>query len=123
LDGKSHNAKLCEKIRDGEENPFWTVEALGEHVQACWGALAEMGFDVWKRDEAGRATGRPDGEVGSIIYHLKAVNEYEQRVFNYMAALLPDLYRMSEGETVGLNKLKLELEELAKRHQRAWEKR
>ena len=121
MKGKSFSAKTVEAVRDGEENPFWTIEAIGEHVGACWGALAKMGIKVWE-DRDDKRLVRERGEVGSITYHLRAIDEYQQSVFNAIAALLPDIKRMSEGETTALNKLKLELTQLAERHQREWER-
>lgn len=120
MDGKSYSAECVEKVRDGEENPFWTIEAIGEHVQACWGALGRMGINVL--DDTDKIKGRPKGQPGDIVYHLRAIDEYQQKVWNVVSALLPDIKRMSEGETIALNKLKLELTQLAERHQREWER-
>ncbi len=120
MEGRSYSAQLCEEVRDGQENPFWTIEALGEHVQACWGALGKMGIPVWKNVDS-RPLERPNGEIGSITYHLKAIDEYHQKILNVVAALLPDLYAAAKGDEAALERIRSPLTLLADEYQQQWE--
>ena len=97
---KSYSAEYIQQLLDGEENPFWTLEALGEQANACWGALAKMGIEVIDPTPEGqRQALRPRGNPGEIIYHLRAVEEYQKKLWNAFAALLPDILDFSDGES------------------------
>lgn len=82
-----------------EGNVFHSVEALGEHIGAAWTALDKEGRDT-QRDL--RLSNNPDTEpkfrMGSIMYHLWAIDRYHKAIFQMLATRLEDEYRRSEGE-------------------------
>jgi hypothetical protein len=63
-------------------NPFITLEALGEHIGATRYAASRMGVDM----------GDP-AKAGTIAYHLRAIEEAHDRLFQRLAKMLPDNYR------------------------------
>lgn len=63
--------------KDGKENLFWTIEALNEQI----GSLSYCIHN----------------DTDRIEYHLKAIEKYGAKVFQACAALLPDLYKASDG--------------------------
>lgn len=117
---ESYSAYLCRLIASGDENPFWTIEAQGENIQMCWVALAKQGVEVWERTE-NRSPKRPQGTPGELVYHLRAVDEYNHKMLNAFSALLPDLKAASEGDMDALARIRPQLEALAKHHQERWD--
>lgn len=116
---KSHSASYIQQIIDGAENPFHTIEALGQHVGMCWHVLAHDGIEVWEADEKGHKH-RPKGTPGTMVYHLRAIDTYQSNLFQAMAALLPELYSASEGDIEALSRVKTWLEELRDFHERRY---
>jgi hypothetical protein len=119
MEGQSFSEKYVLDVAEGKENPFYTFEALQENLQAIWGVLAKAGENVW--DDSEGYLQRPKGEVGSLIYHLSAVDNYASRLFSGFAALEPDVYAASEGEEEAFERMQKRLHILAKRHAREWE--
>jgi hypothetical protein len=107
------------EIADGKENPFWTLEATQECLQALWGELANTGIDVWDSSEG--YLKRPKGKVGSMTYYLSAVDEKVGRLFQYFAALEHDLYLASDGDKEAFKRMQQRLRIIAKKHQKEWE--
>lgn len=75
----SYSEDMLKKIEQGQENPFWTIEALGEHAGSLQYVMGQ-------------------GNQEQMKYHLHAIQDYSQKLFQVMAALLPELYESSEGE-------------------------
>ena len=63
-------------------NPFMTLEAIGEHIDALRYAAHQMGVDLGD-----------DSKPGQIAYHLRAIEEARDRLFQRLAKMLPDNYR------------------------------
>lgn len=80
------------QIQHGERNPFWTMEAIGEHIGAAWGALGREGRDLSRRHPAHNRF-----PVGSVEYHLMAIERAHKRLFQMLACLLPQLYHLDES--------------------------
>lgn len=122
---QSASARMVMEVRDGKENPFWTIEALGEQLGSVRHELAGMGHPIpiptfyaqTKTPEFWEGITQDKG----LIYHFLAVEEYQQKVFQYMAALLPKLYAASDGDEEALASIKQELTNLANEHQRKWD--
>lgn len=119
MEGQSFRAKYVLAVAEGKENPFHTLEALQENLQAIWGELAKAGENVW--DDSEGYLKRPKGQVGSLVYHLSAVDSYASKLLNGFAALEPDVYAASEGEEEAFERMQKRLHILAKRHVREWE--
>jgi hypothetical protein len=64
-----------------QENVFWALEAIAEHVGGTQYALR------MERETKPHAL--------SPEYHLQAIADGQQRLWNRLAALLPDEYRAS----------------------------
>lgn len=78
------------------KNVFIPLEALGEHIGSCWYALQQIGRDTGTLT----ATGRGRFPIGTPEYHLQAIEQYQEQIFQLLAAMLPDLYHASdEGST------------------------
>jgi hypothetical protein len=117
----SSRAKYVDDVLNGVENPFATLEALGEHVQMLWMKLGESGVNVWETDERG-ALHRPKGHPGEMVYHLNAVDQYRYELLNGFSALLPELHDASEGDQYALELIRSpELTSLRDRHEREWQ--
>jgi hypothetical protein len=86
-------------VLNGEQNPFVKLEAAAENLSTCWTVLHEMGIDTHAKERLVNL--RPDNVAhpGDIAYSLYAVERYLDEIFQYFAALLPDVYAHSEGET------------------------
>jgi hypothetical protein len=63
-------------------NPFITLEAIGEHIGALRYAAHRAGVDL----------GDPT-KAGTMAYHIRAVEEGRNRLFQRLAKMLPDNYR------------------------------
>lgn len=115
MDGQSASARMVLEVRDGTENPFWTNEALGEHVGSLQYALGELvaKYGLTQGD------GKPDW-LKEVYYHLKAINDYQQNEFQYFAALLPDVYDASDNPDA-VAAMHDRLTKLAQDHQTEWE--
>jgi hypothetical protein len=63
-------------------NPFITLEAIGEHIGAARYAARQTNVDL----------GDPS-KAGTPAYHLRAIEEARDRLFQRLAKMLPDNYR------------------------------
>lgn len=117
--GQSASATMVNEIAEGKENPFWTIEALQEHIGECWRQLAKTGVEVW--DKSGPTLQRPKGKPDTMTYSLSAVDMYASKLFQYMAALEPDIRAASEGDKEALKRVQQRLAIIAARHQKEWE--
>lgn len=115
----SPNAQYVDAVLRREENPFATVEALGEHIGMLWGILAKTGVEVWEQDEKGHKQ-RPKGKPGEAVYHLRAVDNYQQKLTNAMGALMPDLSKADEADDEAFARIETELIALRDRHEQRW---
>jgi hypothetical protein len=61
------------------KNPYDLLEALGEHVGSAWSALREEGREV------GIAGKRPVFKIGTVEYHLAAIEIYQAAAFQAFA--------------------------------------
>jgi hypothetical protein len=85
---------MTEAIERSRQNPFIVLDALGEHVGSAWSALHRLELDTGDPQ-----TRKPeDFPVGSVPYHLAAIDDAQQRLFQLLAVLLPANYRWSEGD-------------------------
>jgi hypothetical protein len=109
MDGQSASARFVLEVRDGKENPFWTNEAIGEHIGNLWYLIHTLGIDLGDKDK-----------VGTPAYHLRVIEKYHGKEFQYFAALLPDVYDASDDEKA-LPKMHDRLTQLANEHQAEWE--
>jgi hypothetical protein len=117
---ESASARFAAEVLNGERNPFVTLEAQGENIQMLWSILAKQGAEVWEKNSAG-ASKRPEGNPGSLMYYVRAVDMYNREMFNYFAAILPDLYAFSESDVETLDPAERErLRELIRRHEAEW---
>lgn len=113
----SVSARFVAEVLNGDVDPFATLEAQGESIQMLWNILAKQGVDVWEKTPTG-ANKRPQGEVGTLTYYVRAVDMYNSKMLNYFTALLPDLYAYSERNTEVLDTDERErLRELIRRHE------
>jgi hypothetical protein len=55
--------------------PYDLLEALAEHVGSAWSALREEGREV------GVAGNRPVFKIGTVEYHLAAIEKYHAAAF------------------------------------------
>ena len=120
MSDKSYGSGYVRAVADGEENPFWTLEALQEHVQMLWGILAKQGVEIWENGKRGGE--RPKGEVGTAVYHLRAVDDYSKKLFEGFAALEHVLYRASDDNVnpAEQDALKQDLEQRARKYEEYW---
>jgi len=117
---ESISARFAAEVLNGDENPFHTIEGQGECIQMLWSLLAKQGIEVWAKNERG-ANVRPSGEVGTLVYYVNAVDQYNHKLLNYFAAILPDLHDFAEGETETLAPAERErLREIIRRHESRW---
>lgn len=91
---ESSSARFVAEVLEGSENPFWTLEAMGENMNQIYTELHKLGMDIGSI-ENGRRT-LPSGQSKRLMEHLQAVSDYEQKLFNYFAALLPAVYQFSD---------------------------
>lgn len=59
------------------------IEALHEHIGSAWTALAREGRNVGDCEE------RPRFLVGSVEYHLNAIEKYAGELFQLLALISP----------------------------------
>ncbi len=124
MQGKSFNAKLCEEMAEGKENPFHTLEAMSEHSGAIWGWYRRQGYQMPDRENNGVGKMIPVGSVGSFDYHMIALDNYLRKVFNALCALEPELKAVADGEDDSggaMILLRERLKALAEMHQHNWE--
>jgi hypothetical protein len=76
-------------------NVFATLEALQEHVGSAWSALRALGHDV------GVAGERPVFRMGTVEYHLSAIDVYAGSLFQGLVTRLPAELAEYEGEPTG----------------------
>jgi hypothetical protein len=116
---QSASARMVLEISEGKENPFHTLEALREHTGMLWTILAKTGVNV--RDDSDVYMRRPKGKPGEMVYHLRAVDEYAAKVFQYFAALEHDLYLASDGDKEAFKRMQQRLRIIAEKHQKDWD--
>lgn len=125
---QSASARMVLEVRDGEENPFWTIEALGEQIGSLGYCLSQAGITINRppynasTEQAKEFWDSIPSEHRDILYHFLAAEKYQQQIFQYVAALLPKLYAASDGDTEALASIKDELTALAQAHQEKWDR-
>ena len=119
MNGKSSSATYVEKVANGEANPFHTIEALQENIGALRGALLKDGYD-WP-NPPGYPHWPAPMQYGEVVYHFEGIANYAQEILNAIAALLPDIYAASDGDTAAMERIKEPLKWLAEKHQKEWE--
>lgn len=124
---QSASARMVLEVRDGEENPFWTIEALGEQLGSLGYSLSQAGITI-RRPAYNASSAQLKGfwdnipaEHRDILYHFLAAEKYQQQIFQYVAVLLPKLYAASDGDIEALASIKDELTALAQAHQTEWD--
>ena len=98
---KSPNAEICQQVMGGTENPFWALEAAQEHCNSMWHWWMSLGHEASSVDGRRIIT----GSVGDFDFELHTIEQYLTEVFNQLAAIEPDLYAASEGDTIALQRL------------------
>ena len=131
MQGKSHSAKLVESVARGDENPFWTHEAISEHFGMILSALIKAGYAVPSSDDFNRHASHVEAckalgyQTGDLVFEIAVIQDYTRRLFQVDAALMPDVMEASE---VGVSEdprlweeLRSRLAEIAELHQAEWE--
>lgn len=59
------------------------LEAIHEHIGSAWSALQEEGRNVGDCEE------RPRFSVGTVEYHLAAIEQYAGELFQLLAKISP----------------------------------
>lgn len=115
---ESHNAKLCQSIADGENNPFWTIEAVQEHINMLWSWYRKQGYEVPPIENGKRQV---IGSTGDFDHELVVIGGYVQNILDMLSALMPDLYKASDGDTEALSRLEPFLKDMRDRHESRWQ--
>lgn len=97
---KSSSARFVREVAEGR-NPFHTLEAARENIGSASYSLSQ-------------------GKMDRVKYHLDGVDRYLEEMFQYFAALLPDVYHASDGDEAATGRMRQELAKLAARHEREW---
>jgi hypothetical protein len=116
--GESHNAKTCQAVADGKENPFWTLEAAQEHIGMLWGWYARQGYEPPRLEKGQKVDNKI---VGDFSHELIVVERYLYKAFDMFSALNPLLYAASDGDETALKLLRDHLMALKEKHQRDWD--
>lgn len=97
----SASARFVREVMEGKRNPFHTLEAARENIGSAQYSLSQGQFD-------------------RIKYNLDGADRYLAEMFQYFAALLPDVYHASDGDEAATGRMRDELTRLITRHEREW---